>query len=108
MATRKRIRNPWRPALAGVLLSAISVTGCAVTVPSQRLQAIPAQGQALAQYKQDSWECDNYAVQQKESVSSYWWAGLIGMAIAKSNIEGKEEAVYRACMEAKSYRLVTQ
>jgi hypothetical protein len=97
------IQNPWRAAL--VVILSLSATACAATVPSQRLRAIPTQGQALTQYKQDSWECDNHAVSQKDSVSSYWWAGLIGMAIAKSNIEGKEEAVYRACMDAKSYQV---
>jgi hypothetical protein len=91
-------------ALGGLLL----FNACANTVPSQRTRAFPEQGQDLSQYKEDSWKCDNSSVSKSDNLSSYWWAGIIGLVIAKSNIEGKEDASWRACMEAKRYKVVEQ
>jgi hypothetical protein len=95
--------------LALILIPSILITACtSTTVPSQRSKAFPARGQDLSHYKEDVWACDNAAVGKSDSVSSYWWAGIIGMAIAKSNIEGKENSLWARCMEAKGYRVAEE
>jgi hypothetical protein len=100
-------RGPLLRVGAGVAL-ALVLSACANTVPSQRTRAFPEQGQELSQYKEDSWTCDNHAVRKSDNVSSYWWAGIIGLAIAKSAIEQKEDVMWRACMEAKRYKVSSE
>jgi glucose/arabinose dehydrogenase len=95
---------------AGLL--ALTAAGCSASIPSERLRALPTEKQALSQYKQDAWECDNSALaaQRNNPWAVYWvlGAGLVGMAIAQSQTEGKENALWRTCMQLRGYTVEAQ